>query len=140
MTDQLLDLGKIRQPRFQRINITLAVGTIAGNYQQSVNLDQQFNMIRGIGFVEKAAGGLANLYDVGAKTDRQQWIDPISTLFWTANGNVGPMEKYYKVEIPYSAGDVFFLQVNTQAIVAGADFLGQMVLYLAKDLTELPRN
>lgn len=140
VTDQLLDLGKIRQPRFQKINITLTVGTIAGNYQQSINLDQQFNKILAIGFVEKVAGGLTSLYDVGAKTDRQQWIDPISVHFWTANGNVGPMQKYYIVNIPYSAGDVFFCQVNTQAVVAGVDFVAQMVLFLAKDLTELPRN
>lgn len=140
VTDQLLDLGKISQFRVQKINITIPVASIAGNYSSNITLDQQFNKILGIGFVEKVAGGLASLYDVGAKTDRQQWIDPISVFFWTANGNVGPMEKYYKVNIPYVAGDIFFLQVNTGAAVSGADFQGQMVLYLAKDLTELPRT
>jgi hypothetical protein len=136
----ILDLGKISQYRTQVIDITIAVGSAIGNYSSSIYLDQQFNKILGIGFVEIAAGGLANQYNVGAKTDRQQWLGPNNTLFWTANGNVGPMMKYYQVNIPYVAGDPFFLQINTQAAVAGADFKGQMTLFLAKDLTELPRT
>jgi hypothetical protein len=136
---QLLDLGKLTNYRFQKISITIPIASAVGNYQSSIQLDRQFNKILGIGFVEKTDGGLASLYDVGAKTERQVWIDPISTLFWTANGNVGPMQKYYSVDIPYGSGDSFYMMVNTQAIVAGEDFLGQMVLILAKDLTEQPR-
>jgi hypothetical protein len=137
--DTLLDLGKLTQYRFQKISITIPVASGVGNYEASVQLDRAFNKILGIAFVEKTTGGLANLYDVGAKTDRQVWIDPISTLLWTANGNVGPMAKYYAVDIGYGSGDSFWMMVNTQAIVAGADFLAQMVLVLAKDLTEQPR-
>ena len=139
MENQILDLGKLSQFRLQKINITIPIASAIGSYSSNVQLDRQFNKIVAIGFVEKVAGGLASLYDVGAKTDRQQWIDPVSVLFWTANGNVGPMQKYYSVSISYGSGDTFYLQVNTGAVVAGADFQGQMVLILAKDLTEQPR-
>lgn len=136
---QLLDLGKLTQYRFQKIGITIAQNSVAGSYQASVQLDRQFNKIVGIAFVEKQDAALANLYDVGAKTERQVWIDPISVLLWTANGNVGPMQKYYSVDIPYASGDSFYAMINTQATVTGEDFLAQMVLILAKDLTEQPR-
>jgi hypothetical protein len=137
--DQLLDLGKLTQYRVQKIEVVIPDTTVAGSYGNNVQLDRQFNKIIGIGFVEKDSGGLTNLYDVGAKTDRQIWIDPISIFFWTANGNVGPMYKYYKTNIPYVSGDTFYALVNTQAVVTGSDFKGQMALILAKDLTEVPR-
>jgi hypothetical protein len=137
---QLLDLGKLTQYRFQKINITIAQTSVAGAYQASVQLDRQFNKIVGIAFVEKQGDAvLLDLYDVGAKTERQVWIDPISVLLWTADGNVGPMQKYYSVDIPYASGDSFYAMINTQAVVTNNDFLAQMVLILAKDLTELPR-
>jgi len=136
--EQLLDLGKLSQYRTQKINITIPLASPAGNYENTIQLDRQFNMIMGVGFVEKAAGGLANLYDVGAKSSRQNWLDPISTLFWTANGNVGPMQKYYSVKIPYVSGDTWYFQIVTEAAVAGAAFQAQMVLFLAKDTTQLP--
>lgn len=137
-TVEILDLGKLKQFRMQKIAVTVANGSAAGSYQNNVQLDKQFNKIVGIGFFEKTDGGIAGNYDVGAKTDRQTWIDPININAWNANENVGPMFKYYKMEIPYASGDSFYLMLNTGAATS-SDLTGQMVLILAKDLTELPR-
>ncbi len=117
----------------------MADGSPAGNYGNNIQLDRQFNKIVGIGFAQITDGGIADQYDVGAKTERQTWMDPVNVNFWTANGNVGPMEKYYKVNIPYGSGDTFFAMINTYTATSGSDLVGQMVLILEKDLTEVPR-
>lgn len=135
---QLLDLGKLSQYRLQKISVLVPDTSAAGSYSNTVQLDRQFNKIIGIGYFERAAGGITTNYDVGAKTDRQTWIDPINISAWNANSGVGPMYKYYSVNIPYSSGDTFYALINTGALLT-ADLTGQMVLILAKDLTEVPR-
>ncbi|MGL6121683.1 MAG: hypothetical protein ACRC1W_01340 [Shewanella sp.] len=135
---QLLDLGKLTQYRFQKIEIIVANTAPAGNYSNNVQLDRQFNKIVGIGYFEKADGGIPLNYDIGAKTDRQTWLDPININAWKAEQAVGPMKKYYTVNIPYASGDTFYAMINTGAVLT-ANLTGQMVLVLAKDLTELPR-
>lgn len=135
---QILDLGKLSQYKFQYIPITIANGSAAGTYESNIQLDRQYNKIFGVGFVEILDGGaLANQYNVGARTQRQTWFDPINTLFWTANGNVGPMQKYYSANIPYVSGDTFYAIINT-TVATDDDFAAQMVLILGKDLTQVP--
>lgn len=138
MTEQLLDLGKLTSYRFQIIDVTVANGSSVTE-TPSVQLDRQFNRIIGIGYFEKTDGGLGSNYDVGAKTQRQVYIDPINVNGWAADGNVGPMQKYYKVNIPYASGDNFYAIVVPGAATS-SDLTGQMVLILAKDYTEMPRQ
>jgi hypothetical protein len=136
--DQLLDLGKLSSYRFQVIDILIASGS-SNSVTPSVQLDKQFNKIIGIGYFEKTDGGLGSDYNVGAKTQRQVWIDPVIINAWAADNNVGPMSKYYKVNIPYASGDNFYAIVDPGAATS-SDLTGQMVLILAKDLTEMPRQ
>lgn len=133
----LLDLGKLSQMRFQKIDITVPNGSAAGNYQATVQLDRQFNRIVGVGFFERYSDG-ATLYNVGAKTDRQVWIDPIAYNAWMADQGVGPMYKYFTVDIEYASGDTFYLMLNTLDTLSD-DLIGQMVLILSRDNTATPR-
>ena len=139
MEQQLLDLGKLSEYRFQKINVFIADGSPAGSYSNNVQLDRAFNKILGIGYFEKLDGAITNDYDVGAKTDRQTWFDPINIKAWKAEEGVGPMFKYYSVNIPYASGDTFYALITTGAPLAGSDLTGQMVLVLAKSLNEMPR-
>lgn len=136
--DELLDLGKLTQYRLQKIDVSVANLSAAGSYGNNVQLDRAFNRIVGIGYFETAAGGITTNYNVGAKTDRQTWIDPINIQAWNANSGVPVMGKYYKVNIPYASGDTFYALITTGAALT-ADLTGQMVLILQKDLTEQPR-
>ena len=137
--EQLLDLGKLSQYRFQKISVSIADLSPAGSYSNNVQLDRAFNKILGIAYFEKLDGGIPNDYDIGAKTDRQTWFDPINIKAWKAEEGVGPMFKYYSVNIPYASGDTFYALITTGQPLAGSDLTGQMVLILSKDLTELPR-
>jgi hypothetical protein len=137
-TDQFLDLGKLSEYRFQVITVTVANGS-SNPVQPSVQLDKQFNKIVGIGFVTIDDGGITDNYNVGAKTQRQVWIDPMNVQMWTANGNVGPMQKYYNVNIPYASGDNFYAMLEPGAATSSV-LNAQMVLVLVRDLTELPRS
>jgi len=136
--NEILDLGKLTQYRLQRIDNTITNPSPAGTYGGNVQLDRAFNRIVGIGYFEIANGGLPNAYNVGAKTDRQTWIDPVNINAWNANSGVGVMQKYYKVNIPYASGDTFYTLITTAAATSAA-FSGQMVLILQKDLVEQPR-
>lgn len=138
MESELLDLGKLTQYRLQKIDNTIVNPSPAGSYGNNTALDRQFNRIVGIGYFEIANGGLPNAYNVGAKTDRQVWVDPININAWNANSGVAVMGKYYKVNIPYGSGDVFYTLITTAAPTSAA-FSGQMVLILQKDLTEQQR-
>src|SRR5689334_21582670 len=111
----LLDLGKLANTRFQRMDITIPNGSAAGGYGAYVQLDRQFNKIIGIGFFETGDGGISPSYNVGAKTDRQVWVDPISYKAWEAGEGVGPMYKYFSVDIEYASGDSFYMILNTFA-------------------------
>jgi len=134
----LLDLGKLSNTRFQKIDITVPNGSSAGGFGASVQLDRQFNKIIGIGFFEVADGGIAQNYNVGAKTDRQVWVDPITYFAWQAKEGVSPMAKYFAVDIEYASGDTFYMILNTGAALS-ADLVGQMVLVLQKSNTATPR-
>ena len=107
--------------------------------ENSVLLDRDFNRIVAIGFFETANGGAADgLYNVGARDKRRQWIDPINVNAWNANTGVGPDDKYYSVDIPYASGDPFYGAVMP-TVNTNSALTGQMVLKLARDLTESPR-
>lgn len=134
----LLDLGKLSQSRFQKIDIIVPDTSPVGSYQATVQLDRQFNRIIGIAYFERADGGINQLYNVGAKTDRQVWVDPIAYHAWQADQGVGPMYKYFSVDIEYASGDTFYMIVNTLDVLT-ADLIGQMVLVLSKDNTAVPR-
>lgn len=139
MDNQLLDLGKLTQYRFQVIDITVPAATVAdSSVEANVQLDRDFNKIIGVGFFQVADGGVPNNYDVGARTQRQTWIDPININAWKADGGVGPMEKYHKVNIGYGSGDTFYARIVPNALTI-TPIVGQMVLILTRDLTEQPK-
>lgn len=128
------------QVRFQKIDINVPSGTLAGSLiEANVQLDRDYNRIIGIGFFEVTDGGISQNYSVGARSSRSQWVDLISYFAWNANENVGPGEKYYPVNIPYGSGDTFYGQIQVNAQPA-SDLQGQMVLILKRDLDEIPRT
>lgn len=140
--DIFAQLGKQAESqfRFQRIDITVPSGTLANStVEANVQLDRDYNRVVGIAFFETADGGISQNYNVGARTSRSQWIDLISYFAWNANENVGPVDKYYRVNIPYGSGDTFYAQVQVNAQPA-SDLVGQMVLILKRDLDEIPRT
>lgn len=129
------------QVRFQVIPVTVPNGTAANSLLSSnVQLDRDYNRVVGIGYFEMTDGGVADDYNVGAKTARSQWIDPININAWDANQNVSPNEKYYKVNIPYASGDTFYAQIELNANPTTSDLTGQMVLILKRDLDQIPRT
>jgi len=106
--------------------------------QQSVTLDRGFNKVIGIGYAEVTDGGIPGNYDVGAKTQRQQWMDPFNVSMWLAQEAVGPNDKFYRVNIPYASGDSFYVTV-TPGSAPASNLVGQMILILKRDMTELPK-
>lgn len=129
------------QFRFFRIPITVPNPTNANTLiEASAQLDRDFNRIVGIGYFEVAAGGIGDDYSVGARTTRQQWIDPININAWDANTGVPLPGKYYPVNIPYGSGDTFYAQVEIGATATSAAMSGQMVLILKRDLKEMPKG
>jgi hypothetical protein len=137
---ELLDLAKESQYRFQVISLSAPIATTAGTVVEgSVQLDRDFNKVIGIGFFQITDGDLINNYSVGARTNRQTWIDPINANAWKAEENVGPQDKYYKVNIPYGSGDTFYGRIIPGGTVATDALAGQMVLILKRDMTELPK-
>lgn len=138
--DRQQRIGQRTQTRFQIISLGQSANAVANTIIESnVALDKDFNRIIGIGFFETANGGAAaELYNVGARDRRRQWIDPINVNAWDANSGVGPDLKYYTVDIPYAAGDPFYGSI-TPTVNTNSALTGQMVLILARDLTENPR-
>ena len=137
---ETLELPKLSQYRFQMINVSLPIASVAGTpVEASVQLDRDFNKVVGIGYFEITDGDNLNNYQVGARTNRQTWIDPINIKAWKAEEGVGPQLKYYKVLIPYGSGDTFYARVIPGVNVATDALAGQMVLILQRDNTELPK-
>lgn len=136
----LQELLKSGQFRFQRIATNVPNPTQANQIVEAeAQLDRDFNKIAGIAFFETSAGGVADNYRVGFRTTRRTWIDAININAWDAAANVGPMDKYYEVSIPYGSGDTAYAQLIPNALTNAA-MLGEMVLILARDLTEQPRS
>jgi hypothetical protein len=132
-------IGEDRQRRFLVINVLVANGTAALTpVEASVQLDREFNKIVGIGFFQVTDGGIPNNYNVGARSNRKTWLDDININAWNANQNVGPMQKYIVLDIPYGSGDTFYAKVIPNAVTT-SDLTAQMVLVLEKSLTELPK-
>lgn len=129
-----------RQYRRQVIQLGQSTNAVANTtIETNISLDKDYNRIIGIGFFETASGGAAaELYDVGARDKRRTWVDDININAWDANTGVGPDDKLMRVNIPYASGDLFYgriiPRVNTNTALTG-----QMVLLLAKDLTEIPK-
>jgi hypothetical protein len=132
-------IGDGRQTRFQVIPIVVPAGTAIGTpIEASVQLDRAYNKITGIAFFEIADGGIANDYNVGARSQRLTWIDPINVNAWQADDGVAPDDKYYGTDIPFASGDTFYARVTPNAI-PGTNLTAQMVLRLENSLTELPK-
>ena len=129
-----------RQYRRQVINLGQSANAVANTLiESSVTLDRDYNRIIGIGFFETSDGGAAaELYNVGARDKRRTWVDDININAWDANSGVGPDEKMMRVNIPYASGDLFYGRV-TPTVNTNTALTGQMVLLLAKDLTEIPK-
>lgn len=121
----------------QNIDVDIANGTPINTLNElSVQANRDYNKIIGIGWFELEGGGIADNYLVGFRTNRKTWINAIPKDAWTANEGVGPMLKYYEVNIPFGSGDTLYAIINNRAVLT-ADLVGTMVLMLAKDLTEV---
>jgi hypothetical protein len=126
--------------KYQVINIATAANALANSLtEQSVQPDRDYNLIVGIAYFETDDANLPDNYNVGFRTSRKQWIDDININAWDANSGVGPMFKYYRVNIPYGSGDVCYARILLNATAATSAVTGQMVLILKQDLTELPK-
>lgn len=124
---------------FQNIDVLVANGTLADSLNElSIQANRDYNKIVAIGWFETEDGGIPGDYLLGFRTNRKTWIPPIPVNAWLSNDNVGPMMKYYEVNIPFGSGDTLYAIVNNNAALT-ADLVGQMVLILAQDLTETNR-
>lgn len=127
------------QRRYQVIAVNVPNATVSGTLKEfSVALDQDFNKIVGIAFHEINDGGIANNYNVGSRSSRRVWVDPVNVKSWNADQNVAPDTKFRSVDIDYGKGDLFYAQV-----VPGAncteDLTGQLVLVLERSITQGPQ-
>lgn len=121
------------------IDVTIPSGTTAGTLIDSnqEQLDRSYNKIIGIAWHEIDDGGAGTNYQVGGRTQKRTWIDPMILGAWQ-NSNVAPDLKFLKVNIPYGSGDSWFVPVIPGALLT-SDLTGQVILILQNDLTELPR-
>lgn len=127
--------------RYQVINITTAAVQAANSLtESSVQPDRDYNRIVGVAFFEVSDGGLPSNYNVGFRTTRQQWIDDINVNAWNANSGVSPRLKYYPQNIPYGSGDICYARIVLNGSPSATAVIGQMVLILKRDLTELPKS
>lgn len=128
---------KDKEVFFQVIDATALSGSLAGQVQEtSIQLNRDYNRIIGIGYFEIDDANVTDNYLVGARTNRKTWIEDININAWDANQNVGPMGKYYEVNIPYGSGDTFYAR-QTPGATLSSDLTGQMVLILCRDLVEI---
>lgn len=127
------------QRRYQVINTNVPNATVAGSLKEfSVALDQDFNKIVGIAFHEINDGGVANNYNVGSRSSRRVWVDPVNVKSWNADENVAPDTKFRSVDIDYGKGDLFYAQVVPNA-APNSDLTGQLVLVLERSITQGPQ-
>ena len=126
--------------RYQVINITTAAVQAANSLTESnIQPDRDFNRIVGVGYFEMDDGGIPEDYNVGFRTTRKQWIDDININAWNANSGVSPRLKYYPQNIPYGSGDICYARITLNGNASATAVIGQMVLILKRDLTELPK-
>jgi hypothetical protein len=126
--------------RYQVINITTAAVQAANSLTEaSVQPDRDYNRIVGVAFFQQADGGIPENYNVGFRTTRKQWIDDININAWNANTGVSPRLKYYPQNIPYGSGDICYARIVLNGTASATAVIGQMVLILKRDLTELPK-
>ncbi len=128
------------QYRYMTIPIAVVNSTVVNSLKEAnIQLDRDYDKITGIAYVEITAGGLSNNYQVGARSSRRTWVDPVNIQSWQAGNGVEPDRKFRKVEIPYASGDPFYVQVNLSGGPTTSDLTGEMILRLEKTLTELPK-
>lgn len=132
--------GQEEEYRYQVIPISVANNSAVNTLTEaSVQLDRDYDKITGLAYHEIASGGAAaNNYQVGVKTSRKQWVDPVNINNWRADTGVPPDLKFRRMNIPYASGDSFYVQIINGAITNAA-LQGELVMRLEKSLTELPR-
>src|SRR6185503_1165077 len=134
------DKLNVYQQRYQVIPLTIPSATAAGVFvQASVKLDQGCKFITGIGVVVVDDGGTTpENFLIGAKSQRQDWVDPIPAQMWDPDG--APLDlKYLTQNIMYGMGDTFFIQAAPiAALVSNAVIY--MTLRLEASFTQLPRK
>lgn len=134
-----MEISQKAQRRYQVININVPNNTVAGSLKEfSATLDQDFNKIIGIAYHEIAAGGNANNYNVGSRSSRRVWVDPVNVKSWNADQNVAPDTKFRSVDIDYGKGDLFYAQV-VPGVTTTSDLTGQLVLVLERSTTQGPQ-
>lgn len=132
----------MKELRYQYIPLTIPQAAAPNTLtEEDVVLDQAFNRITGIAVTQVIPdAGLGTAILVGAKTQRQVWVDQIPINLWNADTGVPPDEKYYSVNIPYGSKDSFYFQAVNLAALTTNDAELYMVLRLEIDLTELPQR
>ncbi|MBX2955438.1 MAG: hypothetical protein KF846_04750 [Cyclobacteriaceae bacterium] len=116
--------------RIQVINIQLPAGVGAGQLREiPLLVDTDYKRITGMAFHQLADGGVANNYNVGFRTDRKQWVDPININNWNANTGVAIEDKFREVDIPVHVNDIGYAMIVPGALTTG-DLIGQLVLML----------
>lgn len=138
------------QRRYQRIPITVANGVLSGsNNEANITLDPAFNKIIAVAFHETGAGsgGLSGNYRVGFRTDNYVWVDPITSFNWNTATGVPIDGKFRWFKDPNNPDDKGGIGYGTNmkayvTVIPGAnlsaDLVGELVLILQRDLTQVP--
>lgn len=130
----------VKSQRYQVIPLTIDQATPANTpVSNDETLDRGYSMITGIAIVVTEDAGLGENLLVGAKTQRQVWVDPIPVQLWNPDG--APIDlKFLSTNIPYGSGDNFFIDAVPLAALVNTDAQLYMVVRLEQNFTELPRK
>ncbi len=128
-----------KQIRYQNIVLTIPSGqAINSLLENNAQLDRAYQRVTGIQVSIQNNATLGNNLLIGAKTQRNTWVDLVPRQAWNAEESVSPDTKFMSVNIGYGSGDVFFLTAQNLA-QPGADVVIYMTLRLENSLTELPK-
>jgi hypothetical protein len=130
----------MKSQRYQTIPLTIPSATPVGNtVSNDETLDRGYSMITGIAIQIIDNGGAADTeFLFGARTQRQTWIDPIPAQLWNPDGAALDL-KFLSTNIPYGAGDVFFVD-GVPLAALGTDAVIYMTVRLEESYVELPRK
>lgn len=128
-----------KQIRYQNVVLTIPSGQAINSLLESnVQLDRGYQRVTGMQVSIQDNTTLTNSLLIGAKTQRNTWVDLIPRQAWNAETSVSPDTKFMSCNIGYGSGDVFFLTAQNLA-VPGANVVIYMTLRLENSLVELPK-
>jgi hypothetical protein len=130
----------MKSQRYQTIQLPIPTATPVGNtVSASATLDKGYSMITGIAIqIVDPGGAQVTEFLFGARTQRQTWIDPIPAQLWNPDGAALDL-KFLSTNIPYGAGDTFFVDGIPLAAL-GSDAVVYMTVRLEETFVALPRK